>query len=115
LTGAETVFFRLGASGLWTGFGTMVFFQSGKTAILRAWMTELFPTAWRASASSWLSAAATLGGISGLALAGALAPRVGGIGRALALVAVAALLAAAGSVLLPQTRGLELEALAPEA
>ena len=115
LTVAETVFFRLGTSGLWPGFGTMVFFQSGKTAILRAWMTELFPTAWRASASSWLSAAATLGGISGLALAGALAPRVGGIGPALTLVAGAGVLAAGCSLLLPETRGLELEAIAPDA
>jgi MFS family permease len=114
LTVAETVFFLLGTSGLWTGFGAMVFFQSGKTAVLRAWMTELFPTAWRASASSWLSAAATLGGISGLALAGALAPRVGGIGPALIVVAGAGVLAAAGSTLLPETRALELEAIAPD-
>jgi len=114
LTVAETVFFRLGTSGLWPGFGAMVFFQSGKTAVLRAWMTELFPTAWRASASSWLSAVATLGGISGLAVAGALAPRLGGIGPALTLVAGAGVLAAAGSTLLPETRALELEAIAPD-
>jgi MFS family permease len=82
--------------------------------VLRTWTTELFPTAWRASASSWLSAAATLGGISGLALAGTLAPRVGGIGPALALVAGAGVLAAAGSLMLPETRGLELETIAPD-
>jgi MFS family permease len=115
LSVAEVIFFQLGTAALWPGFTAMVFCQSGKTAVLRAWVTELFPTAWRATTSAWLSAAATLGGITGLALAGALAPRVGGIGSALALVAVAGLLAAAGSVLLPETRGLELEAIAPEA
>jgi MFS family permease len=111
---AEATFFQLGTAALWPGFAAMVFFQSGKTAVLRAWVTELFPTAWRASTSAWLSAAATLGGITGLGLAGALAPRVGGIGSALTLVAGAGLLAAAGSVFLPETRGLELEAIAPE-
>jgi len=115
LTLAEVAFFRLGAAALWPAFGAMVFCQSGKTAVLRAWSTELFPTAWRGSAAAWLAASATLGGIAGLAIAGALAPRVGGIAPALALVAGAGLLAAAGSTLLPETGGLELEAIAPDA
>jgi MFS family permease len=114
LTLAEVSFFRLGASALWPAFGAMVFCQSGKTAVLRAWSTELFPTAWRAASAAWLAAAATLGGIAGLALAGVLAPHLGGIAPALTLVAVAGLLAAAGSVLLPETGGLELEAIAPD-
>ncbi len=114
LTLAEVAFFRLGPGALWPAFGAMVFCQSGKTAVLRAWSTELFPTAWRASAAAWLAAAATLGGIAGLALAGALAPRVGGIAPALAIVAGAGLLAAAASTLLPETRGRELEAIAPD-
>jgi MFS family permease len=111
---AEVAFYRLGAGALWPAFGAMVFCQSGKTAVLRAWSTELFPTRWRASAAAWLSAAATLGGIAGLALAGALAPGVGGIAPALALVAGAGLLAAVCSTLLPETRGLALEAIAPD-
>src|SRR5262249_28311834 len=60
---AEVIFFQLGTAALWPGFTAMVFCQSGKTAVLRAWGTELFPTAWRATTSSWLSAAATLGGL----------------------------------------------------
>jgi putative MFS transporter len=115
LTLAEMAFFRIGTVALWPAFAAMVFCQSGKTAVLRAWSTELFPTQWRATAAAWLAAAATLGGIAGLALAGALAPRVGGIAPALALVATAGLLAATGSTLLPETRGLELEAIAPDA
>ena len=52
----------------------------------------------------------------GLALAGALEPQVGGIGPALGVVAGAGVLAAlAAYVWLPETRGLELEAIAPEA
>src|SRR5262249_30176014 len=41
---AEAIFFQLGPAGLWPGFTAMVFCQSGKTAVLRAWSTELFPT-----------------------------------------------------------------------
>src|SRR4030095_2573547 len=70
LTLAEIAFFRLGASALWPAFGAMVFCQSGKTAVLRAWSTELFPTAWRASAAAWLAAGAARGGIAGPRLRG---------------------------------------------
>jgi MFS family permease len=108
LTCAEVAFFRFGPGSLWPAFTAMVFCQSGKTAVLRAWGTELFPTPWRATTTTWLAAAATLGGIAGLAAAGALAPRLGGIGAALTLVAGAGILAAATCALLPETRGREL-------
>jgi putative MFS transporter len=114
LTLAEVAFYRLGPDSLWPAFGAMVFFQSGKTAVLRAWSTELFPTRWRASAAAWLAASATLGGIAGLALAGVLAPRVGGIAPALARVASVGILAACCSLLLPETGGIELEAIAED-
>jgi hypothetical protein len=53
--------------------------------------------------------------MGGLGLAGALAPLVGGIHVALALIAGAGVLAAAAVLLwLPETRGMELEASAPE-
>jgi MFS family permease len=105
---AEVAFFRLGPTTLWPAFTAMVFCQSGKTAVLRAWGTELFPTAWRATTTAWLAAAATLGGIAGLVLAGILAPRLGDIAGALTVVAGAGVLAAATCALLPETRGLEL-------
>jgi MFS family permease len=111
LTLAEAAFFLLGSSALWPAFGAMVFCQSGKTAVTRAWVTELFPTAWRATTASWLAAAATLGGITGLALAGAAAPRLG-IGLALTLVAVAGPLAAVTAFFLPETHAQDLDAIA---
>jgi MFS transporter, AAHS family, 3-hydroxyphenylpropionic acid transporter len=114
LTLAEVAFFRLGAAALWPAFGAMVFCQAGKTAVLRAWSTELFPTAWRATTAAWLAAAATLGGITGLALAGTLAPHLGGIAPALTLVAAAGLLAACACAFLPETRGLDLDTIAPD-
>lgn len=114
LTVAEAAFFLLGPAALWPGFAGMVLCQSAKTAVIRAWSTELFPTAWRASAASWLAAAATLGGIAGLTVAGALAAGLGGIAPAVTVVAGGGVLAAATALLLPETRGRELEAIAPD-
>ncbi len=116
LTAAELLFFLGGPWGLWPGFAGMVFFQGGKMTIIRAWAAELFPTSFRGAAAGWLTAAGALGGMGGLALAGVLAPRLGGIHLALAVVSGAGVLAAiAVAAWLPETRGLELEASAPEA
>ncbi len=116
LTVAELVFFLGGRWALWPGFAAMVFFQGGKMTIIRAWAAELFPTSFRGAAAGWLTAAGAVGGIAGLALAGALAPVLGGIHLALAVVAGGGVLAAIAVVAwLPETRGLELEASAPEA
>lgn len=116
LTVAELVFFLGGRWALLPGFAGVVFFQGGKMTITRAWAAELFPTSFRAAAAGWLTAAGAVGGMAGLALAGALAPRLGGIHHALAVVSSAGVLAALAVVAwLPETRGLELEASAPEA
>jgi MFS family permease len=115
LTFAEVLFFIGGPHALWPGFAAMVFFQGGKMTVLRTWAAELFPTSFRGAAAGWLTAAGTIGGMSGLALAGGLAPWVGGIHIALAIISGAGLVAA-GAVMawLPETQGLELEASAPE-
>jgi len=115
LTFAEVLFFVGGAPALWPGFAAMVFFQGGKITVVRTWAAELFPTSFRGAAAGWLTAAGTIGAMSGLGLAGALAPLVGGIDVALAGIAGAGVLAAAAVLLwLPETRGMELEASAPE-
>jgi len=65
--------------------------------------------------AGWITAAGMIGGTCGLTLAGTLAPRVGGIGVALAVIACAGVLAAVTAFLwLPETKGRELEAIAPE-
>ncbi len=115
LTLAELLFFLGGPPALWPGFAAMVFFQGGKMTVIRAWAAELFPTSFRGAAAGWLTAAGALGGVGGLALAGALARVTGGIDSALAIVALGGVLAAAAVVAwLPETRGLDLEASAPE-
>jgi MFS family permease len=116
LTLAELLFFLGGELALWPGFAAMVFFQGGKMTIIRSWAAELFPTSFRGAAAGWLTAAGAFGGVTGLAVAGALARVTGGIDTALAIVALAGVLAAAAVVAwLPETRGLDLEASAPEA
>jgi MFS family permease len=115
LSAAEVAFYRGGPQALWPAFALMVFFQGGKMTVLRAWSTELFPTGIRAAAAAWLAAGATVGGMGGLALAAALAARLGDIATVLAALAAAGVLAAAVAwTALPETRGLELEAIAPE-
>jgi MFS family permease len=112
LAAAQAGFFLGGAHWLWPGFTAMVFFQGGKTAVLRAWATELFPTALRGTAAGWLSAAATAGGIGGFTVAGALSTTLG-LAPALVTVAAGGVAAAALSFLLPETRGITLDAIAP--
>jgi AAHS family 3-hydroxyphenylpropionic acid transporter len=116
LTLGELLFFLGGRWALWPGFAMIVFFQGGKMTIIRAWAAELFPTSFRGAAAGWLTAAGAVGGMGGLALAGALAKPLGGIHFALAVVSLAGVLAAAAvAAWLPETRGLDLETAAPEA
>lgn len=75
---------------------------------------ELFPTSARASVAGWLVVAGVLGATSGLLAVGALADARGSFGTAVALVCGPAASSAALVVLLPETRGLELEESAPE-
>lgn len=75
---------------------------------------ELFPTSARASVAGWLVVAGVLGATSGLLLAGAIADTTNSFGVAMAAVCVPAALSAALVVLVPETRGLELEESAPE-
>ena len=115
LTAAQLAFFLGGERALWPAFAAMVFCQAGKTATLRAWATELFPTHVRGTTVAWLAASATLGGMAGLSAAGTLAPLLGSIANALALISLSGLAAAIVAWLtLPETRGLELEAISPE-
>jgi MFS family permease len=112
---AQVAFYFGGPGALWPAFACMVFCQGGKITVLRSWATELFPTSFRGAATAWMAAAGTSGGMAGLALAGRVETMVGGIAPALGLIATAGVLAAfAAYAWLPETRGLELEAIAPE-
>jgi AAHS family benzoate transporter-like MFS transporter len=112
---AEVAFYLGGPAALWPAFAVMVFCQGGKITVLRSWATELFPTSFRGAAAAWIAASGTCGGMAGRALAGWLEPVLGDIAPALALIATVGVVAAVASyVWLPETRGLELEAIAPE-
>jgi putative MFS transporter len=76
---------------------------------------ELFPTSARATVAGLLVVAGVLGASSGLFLAGTIADRAGSFGAAMAAVCLPASLAATLLLLVPETRGLELEESAPDA
>jgi MFS family permease len=95
----------------WTAF---IFCETAAGAIIRAFSTELFPTAQRGTSAGWVSLVQTLGWAGGLWLVG-LGTRVpGDIARLTSLVSLVALPGAATMLLLPETRRRELEAISPE-
>ena len=83
---------------LWSGFA------SAATPVMGAWAGELYPTRARATAEATGGVAGAIGGIAGLQAVGWLSRSVG-LGEAIALVGIAALLGAAVLVLLPETKG----------
>ena len=84
-------------------------------AVVYTYATELFPTHLRATARAWIGYLGVLGATAGLSLVGALAPLAGGSAPVLTGLATCNLIAAAVLVLfLPESRGRELEELAPE-
>ena len=86
------------ANLLWSGFA------SAATPVMGAWSGELYPTRARATAEATGGVAGAIGGIAGLQAVGLLSRSVG-LGEAIALVGIAALLGAAVLVLLPETKG----------
>lgn len=96
--------------GYWLGVAS----QGAYGPVFGTLSTEVFPTSHRATAQGWLAAAGVLGATTGLALFGAMSDAVGSFVVAALVVAVPCALAAGGYLLLPETRGLELEESAPE-
>jgi putative MFS transporter len=106
---AIALFYR--SSHLMVAFTAIVFFESGVTIAINALATELFPTHLRATAKSWITNVAVIGAMGGLALVGLLAERLGGHGPVIALLALAPMALAPLLLVLPDTHGLELEAI----
>jgi MFS family permease len=101
---AAAAAFVSGATGYWVGNVAWSALASAATPVLGAWFAEVFPTRARATGDALAAVATAIGGIAGLQLVAALEPRLG-LGKALALVAPAALLGAFLLLLLPETRG----------
>jgi len=70
---------------------------------------ELVPTRIRATLAGWITFAGVLGAVVGIAGFGVLADATGGFDRAARLIGVVTALSAIGFLLLPETRGVELE------
>jgi putative MFS transporter len=104
---AITFFYRAG--WLQTGFAAMVFAESGVALTTNALGTELFPTQIRSTAKSWVTAAGFVGSMLGLAIVGALAGPLGGAAPAILFLAAVPLCSAPLLLLLPESRGRELE------
>ena len=75
---------------------------------------EIFPTAERATAAGWLTAASALGAVGGLVAFGMLVDTLGGFAAAALVVSVPVVVTAPLYLLLPETRGMELEESAPD-
>lgn len=93
-------------------FALMTLCESGVIIALNALTTELFPTDLRATAKSWVTNSGVAGALSGLAMIGALSSMASGSTIITALAITTSLLAPA-IFLLPETRHLELEEVAP--
>ena len=81
---------------------------------LGALSAEIFPTAERATAAGWMTASSALGAVCGLVAFGVLADSLGGFPAAALVVSVPVAVTAPMYLLLPETRGMELEASAPD-
>jgi putative MFS transporter len=115
LTAAGTlVLYR--ASGAWVlaGWLTMVAAYLGLDVMLSALGSELFPTAYRSTASAARAVTATIGAALGLALEGPLFAMAGGHGAAISWMLVPLVLAPIALAVLPETARRELEEIAPE-
>jgi putative MFS transporter len=107
--GAVLAYFQ--TSWLLSSFAVMVFLEAGTSIALNSLGTELFPTALRATAKAWITNANICGGMLGLAVVGAASERLGGADNVIALMTIVPLAAAPLLLLLPESRGRELEAL----
>jgi putative MFS transporter len=95
----------------WIGF---VFCAGAKATMLRAFATELFPTALRGSAMGVAEVLGTLGAATGLFVLGLGTQQAGNLADMASLLSVAVAFAGVVMLVLPETRGRELEALHPE-
>ena len=95
--------FATGIAGFVVGNVLWSAIASASTPVFGAWSAELFPTRARATAEAAVGVATAIGSVVGLQAVGLLSPSLG-LGRALELVGVAAVLGAFLLFWLPETR-----------
>jgi predicted MFS family arabinose efflux permease len=100
---AASLSFATATVGFFVGNVLWSAFASAATPVFGAWSAELFPTRARATAESISSVAAAVGSVAGLQFVG-LVSQTTGLGRAIELGGVAALVGALLLFLLPETK-----------
>jgi SHS family lactate transporter-like MFS transporter len=95
--------FVTGVAGFVVGNVLWSAIASAATPVFGAWSAELFPTRARATAEAMVGVAAAVGSVAGLQAVGLLSPSLG-LGRAIGLVGVAAVLGALLLFWLPETK-----------
>lgn len=110
----QIVFFLASGALLWLSSAGSVFFAAGGGIALAALSAEVFPTEVRATSSALLTIVAVIGSATGLVLAGELSDPLGGLGNAIALLGIPAVLAVALIVpRLPEPAGRRLDDVSP--
>lgn len=95
-------------------FALIVFSEAGVSIAINSLGTELFPTALRATAKSWITNAGILGAMIGLAIVGVTSEYLGGAHVTISFLVIVPLATLPLIFLLPETSGLELETIAPK-
>lgn len=99
-----------GGVALFSGYVLGIFFASLLAPTAGAFVNELFPTEVRAHVAGWLVVASVLGAIAGLVLFGEIADHGGSLGIAAAVTFAPTALLSLLFLALPETKGLEPEA-----
>jgi putative MFS transporter len=95
-------------------FAMIVFTSNAGDVVIRAFSTELFPTSQRGSSAGLLTLLQTVGFITGLTLVGSGTESAGDLPGWIAAASLSVLLAALCVLLLPESKGRELETLSSE-
>lgn len=110
----QILFFLAGGALLWLSSAGSVLFAAAGSIALGALSAELFPTQIRATSNAVLTVIAVAGSATGLVAAGVLSDQVGGLGNAIALLGIPAVIAVAAIVpFLPEAAGRRLDDISP--
>jgi putative MFS transporter len=103
-------------AGAWVVVGWLLMMASylGLDVMMGALGSELFPTAYRSTASAVRGVTATIGAVLGLAIEGVLFARTGSHGAAIAWMLAPLVVVPLALAALPETASRELEVIAPE-
>jgi predicted MFS family arabinose efflux permease len=113
-TATQMVFFLTGGAVIWLASAVSVLASGAAGIALGTLDAELFPTEVRSTSNAMLTVVGVLGSAAGFGIVGGLSDPLGGLGPAIAITGVGALVAAAFFVpLLPESAAHSLEDVSP--